>query len=206
MKKIVIVEDHPIVLEGLKQLITTTNEVHIVGCFYSGKEAQQFIIQNQTNIDIVLLDISLPDADGMQICKEIRSINSSIKIIIISNHNEASIIFKAIQNGANGYLLKNATPAELRNAILNQQNKLIVSTEVENIITKAESQAQKLPALTKREIQVLQKVLEGKTSAQIADELFLSSLTVDTHRKNFMQKLQVKNIIELIAAAKDYNL
>nr|WP_317630918.1 response regulator transcription factor [uncultured Flavobacterium sp.] len=206
MKKIVIVEDHPIVLEGLKQLITTTNEVHIVGCFYSGKEAQQFIIQNQTNIDIVLLDISLPDADGMQICKEIRSINSSIKIIIISNHNEASIIFKAIQNGANGYLLKNATPTELRNAILNQQNKLIVSTEVENIITKAESQAQKLPALTKREIQVLQKVLEGKTSAQIADELFLSSLTVDTHRKNFMQKLQVKNIIELIAAAKDYNL
>lgn len=206
MKKIVIVEDHPIVLEGLKQLITTTNEVSIVGCFYSGKEAQEFIIQNQADIDIVLLDISLPDADGMQICKEIRSINSSIKIIIISNHNEASIIFKAIQNGANGYLLKNATPAELRNAILNQQNKLIVSTEVENIITKAESQAQKLPALTKREIQVLQKVLEGKTSAQIADELFLSSLTVDTHRKNFMQKLQVKNIIELIAAAKDYNL
>jgi len=121
----------------------------------------------------------------------------------ISNHTERSIIMQIIQNGASGYLLKNASVEELNQCMENaMRGDIAFSKEVIEIIAKPSLNDLKgSPKFTKREKQILQLIAQGKTTAQIADELFLSPLTVETHRQNMMQKLDVKNAIELINTA-----
>jgi len=121
----------------------------------------------------------------------------------ISNHTERSIIMQIIQNGASGYLLKNASVEELNQCMENaMRGDIAFSKEVIEIIAKPSLNDLKgSPKFTKREKQILQLIAQGKTTAQIADELFLSPLTVETHRRNMMQKLDVKNAIELINTA-----
>ncbi|MDR6456930.1 DNA-binding NarL/FixJ family response regulator [Chryseobacterium vietnamense] len=197
---IVIVDDHPIVIEGLRMMLKSQPFFNVAGSFASGAETLSFIRSEM--VDIVLLDITLPDSNGTELCREIKKISPNTSVIMFSNRSERSIIMQSIQNGASGYLLKNTSIDDLvigiRGAL---SGDIVFCNETKQIISLPSQTHLPVPRLTKREKQILQMVAQGKTSNVIAEELFLSPLTVDTHRKNLLQKFQAKNSTELINLA-----
>lgn len=197
----VIVDDHPIVIAGLKTLLQNEPNLDIVTEFYGGNDLISYIKINPT--DLILLDITLPDINGMDLCLLIKKISVQTIILILSNHTERSIIMQTIQNGASGYLLKNSSLAELRYCIAEAiKGNISYSREVIEIMSRpTKNQLRITPQLTRREKQILGLLAQGKTSLIIGEELFLSPLTVDTHRRNLLQKFEVKNVAELIMIA-----
>ncbi|WP_079240795.1 response regulator [Chryseobacterium indologenes] len=197
---IVIVDDHPIVIEGLRMMLRSQPFFNVAGSFASGAETLSFI--RSEIVDIVLLDITLPDSNGTELCREIKKISPNTSVIMFSNRSERSIIMQSIQNGASGYLLKNTSIDDLvigiRGAL---SGDIVFCNETKQIISLPSQTNLPIPRLTKREKQILQMVAQGKTSNVIAEELFLSPLTVDTHRKNLLQKFHAKNSTELINLA-----
>ncbi|MGH1515925.1 response regulator [Chryseobacterium sp. JK1] len=197
---IVIVDDHPIVIEGLRMMLNSQPFFNVSESFTSGLETLSFIRSN--TVDIILLDITLPDANGTELCREIKTASPDTAVIMFSNRSERSIIMQAIQNGASGYLLKNTSIEELVICIKGAlSGDIVFCNETKLIISRPSPVTLPIPRLTKREKQILQLVAQGKTSNNIAEELFLSPLTVDTHRKNLLQKFQAKNSTELINIA-----
>jgi DNA-binding NarL/FixJ family response regulator len=196
-----IVDDHPIVIEGLKTLLQHEENLQVIGGFCNGNDLLSYLRINR--VDLILLDITLPDISGMDLCQLIKKESVSTIILIISNRTERSIIMQTIQNGASGYLLKNSSLDELRHCIAEAvRGNICYSREIVEIISRpSKNQLQGAPQVTRREKQILQLIAGGKTSQAIAQELFLSPLTVDTHRRNLMSKFGVKNVAELIMAA-----
>lgn len=199
--QIALVDDHPAIMEGVKAILLNNPDVQIADCFGTGEAILNYLGLHP--IDVVLLDIALPDINGIALCQEIKKKAPSTMVLVFSNHSERSIIMQAIQNGASGYLLKNTSPDELRSSIHDVLNgKLVFSKEVQEIISRpSKNELEGPPRVTRREKQVIQLLSEGKTSLQIAEELSVSALTIDTHRRNLMQKFAVKNTAELIKAA-----
>ncbi len=201
-----IVDDHPIVIEGLKTLLSHETNLKIIGGFCKGEDFLSYLSGHA--LDLVLLDVTLPDISGIELCQRIKQISLSTSILILSNHTERSIIMQAIQNGASGYLLKNSSIDELRHCIAEAvKGNICYSKEVMEIISRpSKNELQGVPRLTRREKEILALIAAGKTSQVIGQELFLSPLTVDTHRKNLIQKFGVKNVAELIMAANQQQL
>lgn len=199
--QLAIVEDHPIVIQGLKTLLENMENIELAGSFVRGADFLDFLKKH--TVHIVLLDIMLPDVNGMDLCLEIRKIAPGTCILALSNQAERSIIMETLQNGASGYLLKNSSEEELTSCIYEALNGGIAfSKEVKKIIARSGNTRFKgRPQPTKREKQILQLIAEGKTSAQMAEELFVSPLTIETHRRNLLQKFEAKNVAELIVAA-----
>lgn len=198
---IAIVDDHPVVIEGLKALLKTNTGIGHTLSFSKGADFITFLKEN--HVDIVLLDIMLPDANGIDLCKEIKSTRPGTIVMGLSNQAERSIILQMMQNGASGYLLKNASAEELVYCIKEvQQGGVAFSEEVMEIMTKpTRNELKGLPSITKREKQILKLLSEGKTTPVMAAELNLSPFTVDTHRRNLLQKFDVKNTAELLMVA-----
>lgn len=203
MIKIIIVDDHPIVTEGIKALLTNNPGLIVLETFDHGLPCLPYLEANQ--VDVVLLDISLPDTSGMELCLKIKSINPKICVVVLSNHAERSLILSMLQNGASGYMLKNSPVDEIKQCITAALNgELAFTKAVQQIILKPTvSELKKQPKITKREKQILQLIAEGKTTSNIAEALFLSPATVETHRHNMMQKFGVKNAIELLKAVQE---
>jgi DNA-binding NarL/FixJ family response regulator len=198
---IAIVDDHPMVIEGLKTLLKPEAAVYAAISFTKGQEFVSFL--NQNEVHLVLLDISLPDANGIELCKEIKKISPKTIVLGLSNQTERSIMLQMLQNGASGYLLKNVSPDELLTCIHEAlDGRVTFSKEAKEIMARpSKAELSEVASITKREKQILQLLAQGKTTAAIATELFLSPLTVDTHRKNLLQKFDVKNTAELLMAA-----
>lgn len=202
--KLAIVDDHPMILEGLKSLfLQHTN--YTIFSFTKGAAIIDFIQENE--IDIVLLDIVLSDGSGLDFCKTIKQKSPQTIVIAISNQAERSIIFRFLENGGNGYILKNADTEEIIKCIENSINgDLALSREVHEIMLKPAINNFEVPRITKREQQILQAIAQGFTSAEIAEKLFISIVTVETHRRNLLQKFGAKNMIELVRIATENNL
>ena len=199
--QVALVDDHPVLMEGLKNLLLNNMAVSIAGCFVTGKAILSYLESNA--VDIILLDIVLPDIHGITLCQQIKKRTPDTLVLIFSNNAERSVIMQAIQNGASGYLLKNTSLEEIRIAFDDVlQGGMAFSKEVREIISRpTKNELQGPPQVTRRERQIIKLLAEGKTSVKIAEELSVSSLTVDTHRRNLMQKFGVKNTAELIKAA-----
>ncbi|SIO50036.1 response regulator [Chitinophaga niabensis] len=204
---LVIVDDHPIVIQGLSALLQGENDLHIAGTFTTGNAFLAFL-KGAPQVDIVLLDITLPDISGVEVCKEIKRLSPETKVLIISNHSERSIIMQMLQQGASGYLLKNASSEELVKCVHDVlAGRIALSAEVTAIMTRPlQNELKNIPHLTKREIQVLGMIAEGRTSASIAEELCVSQFTVETHRRNLMQKFDANNTAALIKMASEHKL
>jgi DNA-binding NarL/FixJ family response regulator len=202
--KLAIVDDHPMILEGLKSLfLQHTN--YTIFSFTKGAAIVDFIQENE--IDIVLLDIVLSDGSGLDFCKTIKQKSPQTIVIAISNQAERSIIFRFLENGGNGYILKNADAEEIIKCIENSINgDLALSREVHEIMLKPAINNFEVPRITKREQQILQAIAQGFTSAEIAEKLFISIVTVETHRRNLLQKFAAKNMIELVRIATENDL
>lgn len=199
--KVVIVDDHPIVIQGLKTLFVHEKNISITASFTSGAGLLSYL--KTDSADVVLLDITLPDSNGIDLCAEIKKNFPRTLVLILSNHSERSMIMQTIQNGASGYLLKNSSPEELLRCIHEALNgQITFSKEVKEIISRpSKNELDGIAKLTKREKQILKLLAEGKTSSMIADELFVSPLTVDSHRRNLLQKFDVKNVAALMREA-----
>lgn len=199
-----IVDDHPMVLEGLKSLLQQ-NEMFQIFSFTKGAAVLDFILENR--IDVLLLDIVLKDGNGLDFCKIIKKQSPNTLILAVSNQAERSIILRFLENGGSGYILKNADAKEIMQCIQDAINgKLALCKDVQEIMAKPSVINYEIPRITKRELQILKAVSEGQTSAEIANKLFISVITVETHRRNLMQKFQAKNMIELVKIATDNKL
>ncbi|PUZ22777.1 DNA-binding response regulator [Chitinophaga parva] len=198
---LVIVDDHPVVLHGLETLLQQDERIAVRGGFTTGMEALAFVQQH--TVHVVLLDISLPDIHGAELCRRIKQVSPATVVLGFSNHAERLLILQLLQNGASGYLLKNVAAAELMTCMEEALNgQVAFSSEVKQIMARAAVPDVKAVApLTKREKQILRLIADGRTNQQMADELSLSVLTVETHRRNLMQKFEVKNVAALLKAA-----
>jgi DNA-binding NarL/FixJ family response regulator len=203
---VLIVDDHPIVVEGLRSLLQTKPGITLVQSFANGADVVPFLAAHP--VDVVLLDISLPDVSGIDLCREIKKNHPQTKVLALSNHSEHSMIAQMLQSGASGYLLKNAPAEELLKAIEEIATKTVfLSQEVQKVLLDAYTHTQNTaPVLTRREREILQWLAQGHTTNAIADGLFISPLTVETHRRNLMQKFEVGNVAALIKKAVDYKL
>lgn len=201
---IVIIDDHPMVLEGLKSLLEPHAAYHTY-LFTKASAALDFIREN--TVSVVLLDMVLHDGNGLDYCMLIKQQSPHTIVIGISNQEERSIIFRFLENGGNGYILKNADAQEILDCIQRAlQGEMALSKEVQRIMLQSPVPSPVLPKLTKREQQILQAIAQGSTSAEIADALFISIVTVETHRRNLLQKFKAKNMIELVKIALEHQL
>jgi len=206
MIKILIIDDHPLVIDGIKTMLKDEGYLRIEASVKTAKEALSYL-DNNLSPDIILLDINLPDTDGLRLCEIIREKDKSVKIIGLTYVNEAGIITQMIKKGANGYLLKSMEREELIEAINKVMDGSVYLSKAANEKILQQLQhydlSQKnIPVLTHREKEILQLLSEGMTSNEIAARLFLSNYTIDTHRKNMLQKFNVHNTQSLINAVR----
>ncbi len=208
MIHILLIDDHPLVLDGIKTMLKDEPSVEIVGACKTAAEALAFLSSNEP--DIILLDISLPDMNGLELCEKIRVTNKQAKIIGLTSTNEAGIITGILQRGGNGYLLKNMERAELLEAIRAVTNGKIYLSKAANDKVLEQFQHPQKPGdnflLTRREKEILQLLADGLKGPQIAEKLFLSPLTVETHRKNLFKKFNANSVQLLIRIAYENKL
>ncbi|MGH2643915.1 MAG: response regulator [Chitinophagaceae bacterium] len=206
MIRVFIVDDHPMVIAGLKTLLEQLYGLEVVGHAVNAIDTMAFLKRDQP--DIILLDINLPDINGIDLCKKIKKEFPEVKVLGISTFSDRSYISRMIANGASGYLIKSASSEEISDAIHTvMTGKLYMSLEMEHVLQPSSViPSGLLPALTKREKEVLQLIGEGLTNNQIAEKLFISPLTVDSHRKNLLTKLSVNNTAALIKTAIQHRL
>ena len=203
MIRILIVDDHPLVIEGVKSLLADQEHIVVVGIATNAFDAIAFLKENP--VDIAFLDINLPDVSGIDLCKKIKEEFPEVKSLGLSTFAERSYITRMVQNGAMGYLLKSSSKEEILEAI-DQVSKGGYYLNV-NITPPSQTEPIKpLPFLTRREKEVLILISDGLTNHQIAEKLFVSVLTVDSHRKNLLMKFEVNNTASLIKLAVQNNL
>ncbi len=199
MIPVLIVEDHPLVAEGLKSILSNSSEFAIHGLAVNGAAFKQLFETFKTGV--ILMDIRLPDTSGIELCKHAVASGKPIKVIALTTFNQQYLIKEMLDAGAISYLLKNATPDEIREAIrLAGQNQPMFSKLVKQQINQLSDKA---IVLSKREIEVLCLIAQGLTNTEIAEKLFISQLTVDSHRKNLLLKTGSKNSAALIKFAVD---
>lgn len=198
-----IVDDHYMVIEGIRSLLQHEKNIEWAG--HASNAASCLAFLKQRLPDVILMDINLPDKSGIDLCKEVKERYPSVFIIGLSTFNQQSFVGKMMHNGASGYVLKNATQKELMQAIQTViKGKTYLSNEASISLRKKEGEG--IPVLTTREKEVLELIAEGLTNNEIAQKLFVSVTTVDTHRKNLLAKFEAKNIASLIKTAMQMQL
>ena len=204
--RVFIVDDHPVVVAGLQSLLGQLENIEVAGAASNAFEAISFLKAHA--VDVILLDINLPDVSGIDLCRKIRKDFPEIKILGISTFSDRSYISRMIENGAAGYLMKSASAGQSAEAIETVLNgKMYVSVSMEHVLRPLSVTAPgNLAVLTKREKEILGLIAEGLTNNQIAEKLFISQLTVDSHRKNLLTKLNVNNTASLIRVAMEQGL
>ncbi|KIA94829.1 LuxR family transcriptional regulator [Flavobacterium sp. KMS] len=204
--KTIIVDDHPIVISGVSGLLSDLDKIELVQTLESGVTLLDYIGANK--VDLILMDIFLPLINGVDLCKTIKQKHPKVIIIGMSSQSERSLVMQFIQNGGNGYILKNASFEEFKRCIYKAiDGEIVFSDEVKTIISQPLSEdLESVPSLSRREKDIVVLLSKGKSTQEIADELFLSFLTVQTHRRNILQKYKMKNVAELMTHLLKNNL
>ncbi len=204
---IIIADDHDLFRVGLSELLKKHTDICIVDTVPDGEKLLN-LIKKFDDIDIILLDISMPNVDGFEVLKAIKNSDINIKPIIISMHNEGNYIAKCVKEGAYGYLLKNADEKELLKSIRTvAKDKKYFSAEIsKKMINFMSENPISVDVLTNKEAQVLKLIAKGLTTKEIASKLFVSNRTIETHRANILKKTEVKNTAELIKKATDFKI
>ena len=200
--KVFITDDHYMVIEGIHSLLRHEKDIELVGHAMNATSCLAYLEKNLP--DVILMDISMPDKSGIDLCKEVKEKYPSVFVIGLSTFNQQSFIQKMMNNGASGYVLKNATQEELMQAIETVvKGKIYLSHEAARSLQKKIAGS---PVLTTHEKEVLELIAEGLTNNEIAQKLFISVTTVDTHRKNLLAQFEAKNIASLIKTAMQMQL
>lgn len=195
--RVFIVDDHPMVIEGLTAMLRDQPKIDLAGFATTAASCQGFFVNHTA--DVVLMDINLPDKSGIELCALVKAKSPTTQIIALSNFDQLSYVERMKENGAAGYLLKNTPLAELLEAIEVVSNGKTWWNYLEKFTSQLE--AKNVLLLTRREKEVLNLIADGLTNIEIADKLFVSASTVDSHRKNLISKLNVKNTAALVRFA-----
>ena len=203
--KVMITDDHKMVREGIKQLLELNDSISVVGMASDGDECISVLESKKP--DLLLLDINMPGKNGLEIIEEIKKLNFNVKIILLTVHNEVDYLLKAVEIGADGYVLKDSGSAELVNAI-----EIVMSGEsyiqpdmtpmLNSKMIAKNSDKEKMKNLTKRELEVLVLVSEGMFNKEIADKLSISERTVKNHISSIFKKIDVADILKQISLSR----
>jgi DNA-binding NarL/FixJ family response regulator len=207
MIKVIAIDDHQLVLEGLKIYFKQNQTIEIAAVFHDGQSAVPYIINHSP--DVLLLDLHLAAEDGLDLCKTFHKQFPQLKIIILTSIEQAKIVQTAIKHGAHGYLLKNCDAHLIEEAILTvYQGNIFLQAEIAKlaIMGKDNPKTQYIPLLSRREKEVLALIINEMTTKEIAEKLFLSVDTVESHRANLIQKLGAKNVAGLVRIALEKGL
>lgn len=206
MKKVIVVEDHQILLESISLLISTIPDIELVGKASNGQKA--LLILEKESVDIIVSDVMMPVMNGVELVWKVKQQYPHIKILMLTVSEDAQTIKDALQAGADGFIFKSAEREELEEAISSLINnkkyfsdKTILSlAEAQNEVYISEKEALK-SILTDREIQILKLISQELSGIQIAEKLFISPTTVESHRKNLFQKIGVNTSVGLVKYA-----
>jgi DNA-binding NarL/FixJ family response regulator len=206
MIRVFIVDDHPVVIEGILSLLQNEKDIEWAGQAMNAQSCLGYFVNNTA--DVVLMDISMPGMDGVELCAVMKEKYPGITILGLSTFNQGLYIKKMMENGASGYILKNSSKEELIEAIhAVYSGAIYFSGETGQALQEYQKSSRtELPVLSSREKEILGLIAEGYTNPQIAEKIFLSSFTVDSHRKNLLAKLNVKNTASLIRLAVEQKL
>jgi len=210
MTKVLVADDHAIVRTGLRTLLRAEPSMELVGEASGGYEAIELV--EKTSPDVLVLDLSMPDLDGIAVTKKIKPLFPDLKILILTIHADEGLLREAIKSGASGYVLKRAAEAELISAIHvilrgdAYVDPSMVRTLLGETVKPARTQANSAERLTPREIEVLKCIAEGYTNRQTGQELGISVRTVEGHRANVSAKLGLKSRVELVRYAREHGL
>ena len=192
MIRILIADDHPIVRQGFKQVLSDTADLLVADEAGSGQEVLALVAKKE--YDAILLDISMPGKSGLEVLKELKAVNPKIPVLILSIYPEEQYAIRALKAGAAGYLTKASAPEELISAIrkVSQGGRYVTEALAEKLTYFLHGDADKVPheKLSDREYQVMLLIASGKTVTQIADELCLSVKTISTYRRHILEKMQ----------------
>lgn len=203
MIPIAITDDHTIVIEGIKTMLKSNKEIEVLQSFENLKDTFENL---NSAVKVLLLDINLPDGNGINACKELLVKHPDIKIIALTNFEDTVFIKQIIKNGAMGYLLKNTDKKELTEAIKSViEGKRFLPKTISDILLNDSIGIQNsnyfIPKLTVREKEILNLIIQEYTTEEIAAKIFVSAKTVESHRSNLIQKLGVKNSAGLVRVA-----
>lgn len=197
MYKILIVDDHPVLADGLKTLLSDYKMCSSADIAISGKECNRKL--DTSDYDLIFLDINLPDISGIDLCETIHKDHPGLKILALTSFSEFTCVNNMMSNGASGYVLKNAMPEEIIKGVETVMNgKIFLCHEVDILMKK---ETDKHVYLTRRETDLLRLITEGYTNQEIAEKLFLGSETIKSYRKNLLFKLNAKNTATLVKMA-----
>ena len=195
--RVFIVDDHPMVIEGLSAMLRSQPEIELTGFATNAASCLGYFVSQTA--DVVLMDINLPDKSGIELCTLVKAKSPTTQIIALSNFDQLSYVERMKESGAAGYLLKNTPLNELLDAIRAVSEGNDWWGYMDNFTHQMEGKSVML--ITRREKQVLNLIADGMTNTEIAEKLFVSASTVDSHRKNLIAKLHVKNTAALVRIA-----
>lgn len=209
MMKVAITDDHLLVMQGIESMLQNESSIHITGKYPSAEKTLEALATDVP--DILLLDINLPDINGIDLCKQLLGLYSDLKIIALSSHDDTNFVKRILKNGACGYLLKNTSKEELIEAfetVIDGEQYLQATIQKKLLNQSLGTQKRNTlkPKLTRREKEVLAAICEEMTTQEIADQLFISPKTVETHRMNLISKLGARNSVGLARIAIEQEL
>jgi two-component system response regulator NreC len=210
MPRVLITDDHAIVRTGLRTLLTADPSMELVGEASGGHEAIQLV--EQTLPDVLLLDLSMPDLDGIEVTRAVKSRFPQLRILVLTIHEDQGLLREAIRAGASGYILKRAAESELISAIhvLMRGDMYVDPAMMRDLLGEAVAPVSNAEAvveqLTPRELEVLKYIVQGYTNRQIGEELNISIRTVEGHRANLSGKLGLRSRVDLVRYAREHGL
>lgn len=201
---LLIVDDHPLVVEGLRTMLLNLPNIKLQATAANAFEAMEALKQHK--IDVALIDINLPDISGIELTARIRKEYPGINMLALSTFTERSYVSQMLQSGAIGYLVKSADAEEIEEGIIKAMKGEPFMSASLNLSGRSLQELPQVPLLTRREKEVLKLIADGMTNQQIAEQLYLSLHTVDSHRKNLLAKFNLSNTASLIKTAAKMNL
>ena len=200
MIKVILVDDHSIVIEGIKRIIVSDKNYEVVAQLSNGREAIDFMTHHDA--DIMIMDVNMPGINGIDATSEIKKIKPRVKIIVLTMLNDFATLSIFLESGADGYLLKNITDKELFTALKTvEDGQIYLSVEMQQVLLQGMREQKNIPHLTQKEKEVLKHISNGLTNKEIAALLFLGEETIRSHRKNIMSKFNIHNAAELVSFA-----
>lgn len=202
MIRVVIIEDHKVVADGFEHLINESDVALVVGKAHSVAECMKLLAREPA--DVLLLDISLPDGNGIDLCPQIKAKYPNLKILMLTSYSELTIIMRALENGASGYILKNAMTEEIIEGIrVVVSGKQFLCEEVNVLMNKEMFRPVRL---SRREQELLRLIVEGRSNSDIAESMYLGYETIKSYRKNLILKLNAHNTAGLVKMAIEQKL
>jgi DNA-binding NarL/FixJ family response regulator len=203
--KVLITDDHQMLIDGIKSLLRKEKNIQIVAEANSGKDALD-ILRKRNDINLLITDINMPEMSGTELVKIVKKDFPEIKVLVLTMYNDPAIVNEILMVEAEGFILKNTGKQELINAIYKiADNGTYYSNEVMSVMMKdikrQTSINEKTKTLSPREVEIIKLIVQELTTNQIAEKLFISPRTVDTHRKNILQKINTKTLVGLIKFA-----